>query len=145
MARWIITFEPPWAENLWGGDLLGFLVHDGMLQVIHYRDVQHPIHTAPLISGPSREFNSSEGEFVSPRADEPTLCEDLVAGSGPDSIEFNGPVMISRATVEERYSETGADGTALVDFDDSGAPKKGSPCKWIVAQALAAMSNSSTC
>lgn len=119
-----ITFEPSWAENLWGGDLLGFLMHDGMPQVIHYRDVQHPIHTVPLTSGPACEFDSSEGEFVSPRADEPALCEDLVAGSGPDSIEFNGPVMISRAAVEERYSETGADGTALVDFDNSGAPKK---------------------
>ena len=119
-----IQFDAPWGESLWGGDSLGLLIYGGAPHLIHYRDAQHPVHTVPLTTGPSCEFKVTEAESVSPNAEEPKLCQSRVNGTGPSGIEFNEPVTISHEEIAKQYSETTAGNAALVDFDNTGVPKK---------------------
>lgn len=117
-----IEFDAPWLEKLWGGDALGLVVYHGAPYVIHYRDATHPEHLNSLIDETSCEFVTTPTERISPKALEPALCSDLVAGKGPDSIEFVETVSIPPERIRERYGETDADKRALVDFRNNGHP-----------------------
>jgi hypothetical protein len=120
-----------WADGLTGADALGLLFYGGVAHVIQYRGAKYPIRTAPLLTGPACEFSSTTTEIVAPKALEPALCHGIVdADATVNSIEFPEPVQISRGVLEKRYRETSAVGEALVDFANTGVPKK------VVALAL---------
>jgi hypothetical protein len=115
-----IAADMPWADELWGGDQLGLLLYHGT-HIIHYRDAAHPVHTASLSGGPSCEFSSNVTEKVSADAAEPALCSDLIADTGPPSIDFEQPAPISTQAVQQRFAETSADNMTKIDFMNSGA------------------------
>jgi hypothetical protein len=116
-----IAADMPWADELWGGDQLGLLLyHDA--HIIHYRDAAHPVHTASLSGGPGCEFSSDVTEKVPADAAEPALCSDLIADSGPPSIDFEEPAPISAQAVQQRFGETIADKMAKIDITNSGKP-----------------------
>jgi hypothetical protein len=119
-----IKFDPPWGEDLWGEDLLGLLLYGGAPYVIHYRDSHHPVHIVPLATGPSCAFKITEAAVVSPKAEEPQLCQALLNGTGPSDVAFNEAVAISPGEIAKRYSETSAEKAALVDYDNTGVAKK---------------------
>jgi hypothetical protein len=112
----------PWMESLWGGDALGLILYHGDPHLIHYRDTTHPVHTKSLTDDSGCEFVTTTEEHLSAKTREPELCQALIAGHGPESIEFKEPVSIARETVAERYSETGAENGARIDFANNGKP-----------------------
>jgi hypothetical protein len=117
-----LGLSAPWLDDLWGGDELGLVVYHSTPFLIHYKDATHPVHLKSLVDDASCNFGTTAHESASPRALEPELCDALIAGKGPDSIDLDQPVSITRETVQERYGETEADKRDLIDILNNRAP-----------------------
>jgi hypothetical protein len=115
---------PPDSENLWGGDNLGLLAYRNGAHILYYRDLAHPVSSVSLSDGSTCRFSAEVTQTVGPKASEPSLCEDLRAGTGRETelVDFHGPVWMTREDVAKRWSETGMVGTRMIDFANDGKP-----------------------
>lgn len=123
----------PGGEDLWGGDQLALVTWRGAAHVLHYRDLRHPVATAPLAGGRACRFAVSTTERIGPAASEPALCRRLMAGTtgpaagpragtGPAAIAFGTPAPVEPDAVRARHGESTVAGMARVAFANDGQP-----------------------
>lgn len=113
----------PGGEDLWGGDRLALATWRGAAHVLHYRDLRHPVATAPLAGGPACRFAVATTERIGPAASEPALCRRLMANApGTAAIAFGTPAPITSDAVKARHGESTVAGMARVAFANDGRP-----------------------
>ncbi len=61
--------------DYWGGDNLGFISQNNIVQILYYTDFHHPIYTIPVNGGASCHFKVLSKEVVGLGAKEPELCQ----------------------------------------------------------------------
>ncbi|MGB6450226.1 MAG: hypothetical protein WBE92_05695 [Steroidobacteraceae bacterium] len=129
-----LDVKTPWGDSLWGGDQLGLLRYRDTVQIIDYRDLRHPVKTAPISgAGSSCRFNPQTTETVGKRATEPKLCrilteptdlanpaENFPANAATEPVELTQPAPITMGPIRPRFWETAADGMGKVDFANDG-------------------------
>jgi hypothetical protein len=93
-----VELAPPGDSDLWGGGLLGLVVHDEGARVLHYRDLRHPVHARSLGEGTDCAFRTTTVEHVGPRAVEPALCRALSRLDGPGDVVFTEPPAMAETT-----------------------------------------------
>lgn len=130
----------PGGGELGGGDLLALATWQGQAHVLHYRDLRHPVATAPLAGGPGCRFAVRTTERIGPAARVPALCRRLMAeiaaqvaaeaadgaqaaiGAAGAAIAFHTPAPIAPDAVKARHGESTVAGVARVDFANDGRP-----------------------
>jgi hypothetical protein len=116
----IIDLSP--FERLWGGDQLGLVALRGEIHILHYRDERHPVRSISFTGTGGCEFTSETEMVVGPAATELALCRDILAGKGPESIPFSTDEKPLQNEGKERYFQTEATGTAVLDLANDGHP-----------------------
>lgn len=94
------------ANSLWGGDLLGLVVHEEGAHVLHYRDFRHPVRTFSFGEGPHCTFRTTTVESVGPKAVEPALCRALSRLDGPGDVVFTEPPAMADTTWRDGSTAT---------------------------------------
>jgi hypothetical protein len=113
--------QPP-DSSYWGGDQVGLLTLRGRHHLLHYRDFAHPVASLSLDGSESCAFTVDTSEYIGPAATEPELCRALQEGTVDADLPFDGPVAISGAAVREKWRETSAGGTRMMDLLGNGHP-----------------------
>lgn len=114
--------QVPNEEGLWGGDNLGLVLLGQRPHLLHYRDFAHPVSSVSLDTGEVCLFNAATTQQVGSQALEPALCKALQAGEPQGELRFDQPVGMTAEAVQQQWRETGADGTLMLDFANSGTP-----------------------
>jgi len=109
-------------EHLWGGDQLALVTYHDASQVIHVKDMRHPVSTFLTSGKRACAFRAEVQEQIGPRALEPALCRQLAQGKGPKSLVFTKPATMSTEETQSRYGETEASGLRSFDALNDGKP-----------------------
>lgn len=118
-------------EDYWGGDHLGLVTDGDVVQILHYRDMLHPVATIPVSGGPACRFEVDFRESVAPDSLEPALCNRLIRGESIASIVFEGQAQVDGKTTisgdSNIYgwlaSDTEVGAVATFDVANDGAPR----------------------
>jgi hypothetical protein len=90
-------------EHLWGGDQLALVTYHDITQIIHLKDMRHPVSTFLPSGKRACAFRPAVQEQIGRRPLEPALCRQLAQGKGPESLEFSKPTSISREETGEHF------------------------------------------
>ncbi|EGB13646.1 hypothetical protein DND132_0429 [Pseudodesulfovibrio mercurii] len=117
-AFFIFPDDRWWA---WNGRF-GLVSYRGEIHLLYFQDARHPVRSFSFTGTGGCEFTSETEMFIGPAATEPALCRDILAGKGPESIPFikNEKPLLNE--VKERYFQTEAMGTAVLDLANDGHP-----------------------
>ena len=109
-------------EHLWGGDQLALVTYHDITQIIHLKDMRHPVSTFLPSGKRACAFRPAVQEQIGRRPLEPALCRQLAQGKGPESLEFSKPASMSREETQSRYGETEARSLRSFDALNDGKP-----------------------
>lgn len=107
-------------QDFWGDDELGLIIYRDGGHILHFKDMRHPVATAPLSGGPTCGFRIETTETLGPDTKDVVLCSKLVSGERLPTVQLKEGADMDYATASEEYSETAAIKMGKVDFTNSG-------------------------